>query len=289
MIKLLFIFFSPFLFLVSGTQNQVLEFDNNEPQTTIKQIKRSDGQLYNIIITLPSGYQPEKEYKILYYLDAYWLQDLVEGSYRIKYLNNKSLSISIDDVILVGISSVGNEYDWNLQRTMDFTPSKYKFNLEMTFGGVSLNDSTTGGAEDFMQFVKNQIITSVESEHKVDASSRGIMGHSFGGLLAFYSFLKHSELFSNYILIAPSVWWNTSEILQNKEAIVSKREVNMFIAVGTSEISLMNQPLADLVNELNLEKNQSINLTFKQYENATHNSVLPQSIYDGIEFLYSNK
>jgi hypothetical protein len=28
-------------------------------------------------------------------------------------------------------------------------------------------------------------------------------------------------------------------------------------------------------------------MTYKQYENATHNSVIPQGIYDGIELFYT--
>jgi predicted alpha/beta superfamily hydrolase len=192
----------------------------------------------------------------------------------------------MDDVILVGVSSVGDEKAWNRQRNMDFTPSKYNLKLVFDWGGEKLNDSTTGGAENFLQFFKNQIIKSVESEYKVDSTSRCILGHSFGGLLGFYLYINHSELFSNYILLAPSVWWNESEIFQDRTSIVSKRDVNIFIAMGTEEIILMKKPMAALVKELQSETNKKLKLIYKQYENEDHNSVLPQSIYDGIEFIF---
>jgi len=81
------------LFVLLGTDihAQKRKFDSNEPKTITKEIKRDSGQSYKLIITLPSDYRPEREYKILYYLDAWWLQDLVMGCYRLKSLSNKSL------------------------------------------------------------------------------------------------------------------------------------------------------------------------------------------------------
>lgn len=287
MTKLFSIIIILLLFVSEDIHAQKHKFDSTEPKTITKEIKRDGGQSYKLIITLPPDYKPEREYKILYYLDAWWLQDLVMGCYRLKSLSNKSLSNNMDELILVGVSSVGNEEAWNRQRNMDFTPSKYNLNLVFNTGSVQLNDATTGGAEEFLQFFKNQIIKSVEREYKVDSSSRGILGHSLGGLLGFYSYLNHSELFSNYILIAPSVWWNESELLTNKESLISKRDVNMFIAMGTSEINMMKKPIAVVVEQLESGKNEKFKLIYKPYENEDHHSVLPQSIYDGIELLYT--
>jgi predicted alpha/beta superfamily hydrolase len=275
------------ILIFAGTEGmaQKYDFKSSEPQTVLKEVKRDNGQLYTVIITLPSDYNPEKEYKILYYLDAWWLKELVSGCYRIKSLSNKSLTNKMDELILVGVSSTGNEEDWNKQRNMDFTPSPYNQNLVFSWGSEQLSAETTGGAKEFLSFFEHDIINSIESEYKIDPASRGILGHSFGGLFGFYSYLTHSELFSNYILIAPSVWWNTSELLTNKESLISKRNVNMFIAMGTNEIKLMKEPVAVLVQEL--ERDSNMNMLYKQYENEDHHSVLPQSIYDALEFLYT--
>lgn len=274
-------------FTASLSHAQKYTFDSVEPTTVIKEIKRDNGQLYNLIITLPFDYQKEKEYKILYYLDAWWLKDLVTGGYRILSLSNKTKTNNMEDVILVGISSVGDERAWNRQRNMDFTPSKFNLKIKINMGEVPINETTTGGAEDFLQFFKQQIITSIESEYKVDSASRGIMGHSLGGLLGFYSYLNHSDLFSNYILLAPSVWWNDSEIFRDKVSIVSKRESKIFTAMGTAEIKMMKGPMGILVEKIKSENNGKLKFTYKQYENADHHSVLPQAIYDGMEWMYT--
>lgn len=275
------------LLVSSNSHAQNYGFDSNQPQSIVEEIKRDNGQLYKLFITLPPDFNPEKEYKILYYLDAWWLEDLVTGCYRLKSLSNKSLTNNMDELILVGISSVGNERAWNKQRNMDFTPSKYNLKVVFNTGEEQLNKTTSGGAEEFLQFFKHHIINQVESKYKVDPSSRGILGHSLGGLFGFYAYVNHHELFSNYILIAPSVWWNDSEMFQDKESIVSKRNAKMFVTVGTSEIGMMQRPIAVLIEELKQEKNNKLIMKYRPYENADHHSVLPQSIYDGIEFLYT--
>ncbi len=275
------------LLVVTDIHAQKHLFDSVEPSTIIKEIKNELGQPYNLIITLPADYQTDKEYKILYYLDAWWLKDLVMGCYRIKSLSAKTIANNMEDVILVGVSSVGDEKAWNRQRNMDFTPSKYNLNIKINFGEVPLDESTTGGADAFLRFFKNEIIQSVESEFPVDKTTRGLLGHSFGGLLGFYSYLEHSDLFTNYLLISPAVWWNQSEIFQDRTSFVNKRESNLFIAVGTSEANMLQLPLADLIGKLKSAKNENLNFNYKQYEHADHHSVLPQAIYDGIGFLYT--
>jgi predicted alpha/beta superfamily hydrolase len=283
--KIFFLVLIPFLLETTAAKSQGLPFDSKEPQTNILDIKNENGKPYRLVVTLPSGYQDGKEYKVLYYLDAWWLKDLVTGCYRIK-----SMSSEMEEVILVGISSVGDEKDWHKQRNMDYTPSVYDLswlNLKIDFGGMILDETNTGGAEIFMQFLKNKIIPTVEKEYKVDADSRGILGHSFGGLLAFYSFVNYNDLFANYILLAPAIWWNDSEIFQDKAYLLSQKEAKMFIAMGTGEINMLKIPLGKLIEEFKSKDNEKLKMTYKQYENATHNSVLPQGIYDGIELLYT--
>lgn len=263
-------------------------FDSNLPQTIIKKVKNDTGKLYELIITLPPDYHSENEYSVLYYLDAWWLRDLVPGCYRIKSLSNKSLANNMHDVILVGISSVGNEIDWNRQRNMDYTPSKFNNNYTFNNGAVPLDETTTGGAEEFIEFLKAKVFKSIENEYKIKSSTRGILGHSLGGLFGFYAYMKYPELFSNYILIAPSIWWNQSELLVDKESLISKTEANMFVAMGTNEIKLMKAPMPIFVQELSQQNNPKLTMVYRQYENEDHHSVLPQSIYDALEFIYTN-
>lgn len=289
MMKKLFFIVLLFSLTIKVIKAQKYAFDSVQPTTVTQSITNEKGQPYELIITLPIAYQAEKEYKILYYLDAWWLKDLVMGCYRINSLSTKTKANKIDDVILVGISAVGSEIEFNRQRNMDFTPSRYNLNIQISMGSESLNDLTTGGAEDFLEFFRSTIITAVESKYKVDANSRGILGHSLGGLLGFYSYINKSGLFSNYLLISPSIWWNNSEIFSDSAVITEQRKVNMFTALGTEEINMMKRPMDEIVKKITKEKNENLNFCYKLYENANHHSVLPQAIYDGFTFLYTNE
>jgi predicted alpha/beta superfamily hydrolase len=171
---------------------------------------------------------------------------------------------------------------------MDYTPSKYKNNLVFKNGPVPLDESATGGADEFIAFLKTKVFKTVENEYKIKGSTRGILGHSLGGLFGFYTYANYPELFSNYILIAPSLWWNQSELLVDKELLVSKTTANMFIAMGSNEIKLMKAPMPIFVQELSQPNNSKLRMVYKEYQNEDHHSVLPQSIYDALEFIYSN-
>lgn len=91
----------------------------------------------------------------------------------------------------------------------------------------------------------------------------------------------------NYILIAPSIWWNQSELLADKNSLISKREANLFVAMGTNEVKMMKAPMPIFIKELSNENNLNLNMVYREYENKDHHSVLPESIYDALEIIYS--
>lgn len=118
------------------------------------------------------------------------------------------------------------------------------------------------------------------------AGSRGFLGHSFGGLFGFHALMKHPDVFTNYILLSPSVWWNKSELLDEFASRKTERNMKVYIAMGGKESGMLMNAVNVLVDDLRTNHADTIDLTFMLYENATHNSVLPQGIYDSIEWMY---
>ena len=101
-------------------------------RTKIHELVSEENSSYNLRITLPNNYDHNKTYKTLYYLDAWWLSEIVAGSYAILQLSDK-----VEPIILIGITLDGNLKDWNIQRTLDFTPSAYdisKMKFQMRAG-----------------------------------------------------------------------------------------------------------------------------------------------------------
>jgi len=72
----------------------------------------------------------------------------------------------------------------------------------------------------------------------IDSQSRTsgpriLIGHSFGGLTAVNIFLKHTVLFSDYLAIDPSLWWDDAKLLKEAKDISLELEVEgigLFIA-----------------------------------------------------------
>lgn len=273
------------ILITEGIQAQEEGKHRLGPETITKEIESEAGNKYELIITLPINYNKGKTYKILYYLDAWWLSELVKGSYRVNYLTKE-----MEEVILVGLSIRGDEDAWNKQRNKDYTPSVYnmeKMKISMKSGTVELTAGTTGGAEQFIQFMKSVVFNEIESNYNIDKETRGILGHSFGGLFGYHCLINHNDLFKNYILISPSIWWNKSEFITAENIKKIKRNANIYVVAGKSESKMLIAAIRRMTDALKEIKNDRIRIEPREYEGMDHHSILPTGIYDGIETIYS--
>jgi predicted alpha/beta superfamily hydrolase len=270
-------------------------------KTENHKIYSQDKDEYILKITFPRNYSSKKEYKTLYYLDAYWLTEITRGSYTILDLCNY-----VEDVVFVGISIDGSEKDWHKQRDMDFTPSKFKNlglleglkklnpdnNIKITVktgGGNQLNAESTGGANLFLSFLEKDVIKFVEKEYPNLNKRRGILGHSFGGLFGFYTLQNNPELFQDLLLISASLSWNSSELVKIEKFSKlkeSKNGIKLYHSYGKEEVNgikTSNKELSKIISELELE---NLNYKFDPIKNTNHHSVLSRAIYDGLLYLY---
>lgn len=270
-------------------------------KTENHKIYSQDKDEYILKITFPRNYSSDKEYKTLYYLDAYWLTEITLGSYTIL-----DLCDYVENVVFVGISLNGTEKDWNKQRDMDFTPSQFenlglfeglkKSNPEKnikitvkTAGGNQLNKENTGGASLFLDFLENDVIEFVEKEYPNLNKRRGLLGHSFGGLFGFYTLQNRPELFQDLLLISASLSWNSSELVEKGEFSKlkeSEKKIKLYHSYGRQEINgikTSNNDISKIITELELE---NLNYKFEPVENTNHHSVLSRAIYDGLLYLY---
>lgn len=261
--------------------------------TEIHDIVSQDNKKYQLKVTLPNNYQTSKSYKVLYYLDSWWLSETVLGSYALLQLSEK-----VEDIVLIGITTDGNLKDWNIQRTLDFTPSNYDIEvmgINMRAGSgensIELNPNNTGGADSFIEFIETKVFPYVEETYPNLGMNRGLLGHSYGGLFSFYVMQKQPQLFSDFLIISPSLWWNKSELSEKSsfsKFLSNKKPVNLHFSYGGVESKLITKSSLEM-NEIILDlENENLNYEFNFYEKANHNSILPQAIYDGLLFLYGN-
>jgi hypothetical protein len=270
-------------------------------KTQSHKIYSQDKDEYILKITFPRNYNSNKQYKTLYYLDAYWLTKITLGSYVIL-----DLCDYVEDVVFVGISLNGTQKDWHKQRDMDFTPSPFK-NLGLleslkksnrenkikisvkTSGGNQLNKENTGGSNLFLNFLENNVIKFIEKEYPNLKKRRGLLGHSFGGLFGFYTLQNRPELFQDLLLISASLSWNSSELVNKLKFLKlkeSKTQISLYHSYGTEEIKgirTSNNNLSNILRNLELK---NFNYKFDPVKKTNHHSVLSRAIYDGLLYLY---
>ena len=279
-----------FFFYVTDLKAQVSDYGS---ASEVFELISKEKKKYQLKVTLPADYSLSESYKVLYYLDAWWLSESVLGAYALLHISQQ-----VDPIILVGISLNGNEKDWNIQRTFDFTPSPYdisKMRVEMQAGrgesAVVLNQQTSGGADSFIEFLESRVFQFIEERYPSLGKSRGLLGHSYGGLFGYYVMQQKPHLFSNYILISPSLWWNKSELIKEEAFSKFMNQVSptiIYSSYGGLESKLITNSNAAMDKIVNSLKKESLDYKLEVFEQSNHNSILPQAIYEGLLFVYGN-
>ncbi|MCJ7936029.1 MAG: alpha/beta hydrolase-fold protein [Chryseobacterium sp.] len=222
-------------------------------------------------INVPKGYyESNRSYPVIYLLDP----DLnfAYVSELEKFLSDR---YRIPQAIVVGIV--------NTDRVRDFTPIH-----SLTFHGkVDSTLSTTGGAQKFLTFLKQEVIPYIENNFRA-APYRILEGHSLGGLLALYCKESEPDLFQSFIIISPAIYDGNLEVLRKFPTALSKKPKN----VSYLHLSIGNEPdgkgpVDILHQQLKIHSPQLLKWDFKTYMQEDHFSVGYMSMYDGIRFIYS--
>ena len=93
----------------------------------------------------------------------------------------------IPEMIIVAIT--------NIDRVRDFTPTKYLTNLN---GSSAVdNHKTSGGSEQFLQFIEKELLPEIESTYRT-TTFKTLVGISHGGLLVGSAFLSKKTSFNGF-------------------------------------------------------------------------------------------
>lgn len=234
-------------------------------------------------VQLPENYNKNKKYPVVYVLDGEThlpTVSIVQSYYSGGFT---------PEMILVGISNQNN-------RTRDLTISK----ITNRQGGAF--NFETGGAEKFTQFIKNELIPFIDKKYPT-TNYRTLIGHSFGGLFTINTLLHHSEMFTNYLAIDPSLDWDNQKLVKDAVDILKEKKfknTSLFISLGgqlhmqRNDVTLKNimDDKSDytLFGRSNLEftkiakanKNNGLKTEWKFYENDFHGTISFPSIRDGL-------
>lgn len=147
---------------------------------------------------------------------------------------------------------------------------------------------TSGGAEKFLQFIREELMPVVEKDNK-QRPYRVIIGCSLGGFLTMHSFLQHPDMFNAYIASSPAMWMNKSAYMNNVEEVVNnarERNCRLFFSAGNESGLIVNnaRKLDSLLQKKNLK---GLSYRFNYYPAEGHASI--RTLFDGLTYVFQTE
>ncbi len=219
-------------------------------------------------VYFPSSYSSDdsKSYPVIYLLDGSKDEDFIHISGIVQFGSFPWINI-IPESIVVGIG--------NVDRKRDFTyPSGNKLDQE--------DFPTSGHSAKFIEFIEKELQLLIDSTYRTKYQ-KTIIGQSLGGLLATQILLEKPDLFDQYIIVSPSLWWDDEQLL--KRTIQKAQSTkSIYIAVG-KEGAVMERTALELYEKLQQDSTLNQQLFYEFLEDKSHGDALHQAVYQAFEII----
>lgn len=239
------------------------------------------GEERTILVRLPEGYEETtRKYPVLYVLDGeYFFQQAVSAVQFLSELGYDRGQHPIPELIVVGVV--------NVDRDRDYTPTHAP---EQSGGRLSF--PTSGGAETFQRFLEREVFPLIESKYRAHPD-RTLSGWSLGGLFTVHTFLENPSLFSRYLAISPSLWWDDSVLVrETRERLRSGdtlSSIPLVITLGNLEGGDMDGSVRKLFAPLLTNQGPSnLTFTFREIPGEGHSYVAYKAYYDGLSAAFAD-
>lgn len=269
MYKKLLIFCS----ILFAFQFMVFAQEGNVKPLTIGEIRIVKSKILNeertLNIYLPQNFDKTKSYPIIYLLDGSMNEDFIHVTGLVQFFN---LMYAMPETIVVGIA--------NVDRKRDFT-----FHTDLK--DLQKDYPTTGHSDKFINFLEKELKPYIESQFKT--TDTYVFGQSLGGLLATEILLKKPEMFNNYFIISPSLWWDDESLLKQANQLLSKipdTKKFVYVSVGKGEHPVMIKDAEDLHDILKKSNKKNWSIEYKMMEGDNHATILHRSLYEGLVKLF---
>lgn len=264
--NLVFLLFTTTLFAQTYTSKPFTIGKIEEIKSAVLNEKRT------LNIYLPDGYNMKEKYPVIYLLDGSANEDFLHIVGLVQFFN---MTFKMPKTIIVGIA--------NVDRKRDFTfPAKLEQFKKML--------PAAGGSATFIDFLEKELQPYIKANYKTNDSTY-LIGQSLGGLIASEILLKKPDLFSNYIIVSPSLWWDDGALLEQAPALLTGQTDNrkwVYVSVGT-EGKEMEEGAAGLVKALQNANKKNMKIDFVPLPKENHATILHNSIYEALKILYPYK
>ncbi|SHL60855.1 hypothetical protein SAMN05444266_104151 [Chitinophaga jiangningensis] len=228
----------------------------------------------HINIYLPEGYNAADtvRYPVIFVLDGGMEEDFFHLAGIVRY-NTQPWIARFPRSIVVGIE--------NTNRRRDFTFAVPNTDFIEKAGFKKTNFPQYGQSAKYIGFLEKELQPWLSKNFRV-SEQRTVIGESLAGLLASEILLRHPQLFSTYIIISPSLWWDDESLLKTAVNVTPAR---VYIgAPNKAEDKRMYEDAVKLYDHIKAAKN--IEAVFDYLPEELHSTVIHQAVYNAFKKLY---
>ena len=230
-------------------------------------------------IYLPEGYDSKDsiKYPVIYLLDGSADEDFIHIVGLVQYNSFEWINI-VPKSIVVGIATVDRRRDFTFPTTIEADKKTFP---------------TSGQSDKFISFIETELQPFIETKYKT-AQSKTIIGQSLGGLLETEILLKKPTLFSKYIIISPSLWWDNGSLLNQNAEILNetfKQQTEIYIGVGKEGLTPTELPRVMevdanlLADKIKATKSKSVKVLFDYLPQEDHATIMHQAVLNAFKQL----
>ena len=250
------------------------------PRSSVIELEeKSSGRIYPLFIQLPPSYtaNTDQTYPVIYLTDAHYSFPIVSGAMRFP-MNSGVMQHAIIVAVSYEKGSTGSN-----SRIRDFTPTAAKAWKQ-----------ETGNAKGHMVFLRDTVMPFIEKSYRASKTDRTFVGNSLGGLFGAYVLLTEPDLFANYILGSPSVWFDDSAIL-NASFSKPQTKIKVYLSVGEYETPAFGEGqdmvvgTAQLRDKIATYRSKDIEINFSIIPGASHATAFPTTAIQGLDWVYGIK
>lgn len=144
---------------------------------------------------------------------------------------------------------------------------------------------TSGGAENFLKFINEEVFPFVEKDYK-KAPYRVMAGLSLAGFLVMHTFLQHPDMFNGYIAVSPAMQMDKNAYMKIAEEALGKateRNHRLFFSVGNEPDPYI--PNARRIDSLLKTKSlKGLSYQYTYYPKEGHATM--KAMHDGFYYIF---
>ncbi len=212
-------------------------------------------------IYLPTTYNEDddRRYPVIYMFDGHNLFSDDEATFGRSWRLADYLDYTDTQVIIAAVEC-NHEGD---ERLSEYSP------IDFSFRDMNIK----GKGKKYMEWLVNEFKPYIDSNYKTlpNRENTAIAGHSMGGLMSLYAFLKYNRVFSKAAAISPSIWVKGGEQLDFIKNIKVSKDSILYTSYGELEFKNHEKMRECFAETVELLMNKGVNITARIVKGGRHN------------------